>query len=587
MSGDSKGPQRTVEPNPSRPMIKKMKTGSLKKVPSTITETETTQHIVSGILSNHFGFSAETSLQEGLLSLFEDSTGDLHMSDLFIKARKKSGKTLGALLFLAHRLIREDKLHTCPNTHRDTKPKENPLARRTLIFVPNAERVNEVRAFIEVINRGLESLNLALKHRICSREASKAHDADSDQDIDVLVTTPAVFLLHTHKSDEGRRDALAKVRSIIFDSADEILSSMSIRKVISDISQVQAQKEALGEDIQIVILCTYFTENVRRLKELLRSPLNITLEENFDGEGADAEGHEHETIPLDTQDSEAAVAKSNQEISPHPTDSQRIETRVSRGHYTIVKDEAERFTWLYAKLQKALNNAARVLIIVPDVVNCYKLQLFMQALSVKVLLYHELLATTNRTNARKDFLKNGFGALIASSGALRQIMSSNANNACKSDVRLFWGTHSCVHFCIGKESSEEFIEFYNKIEHFLSAVPARYISQAEVETITLFSDREDTGILSELDYALTNKRKVSPGAGEVEGYNADDNLYRGITEGEVKAYQYRCNDIFFTHCSKKRVKSETAKMVSKEIREIQEAPTNAVKRKFRKKRQRS
>ena len=510
------------------------------------------------IIAEPLSFPSLTRIQEGLLSLFDTETESMSEADLFIEARRRSGKTTGSLmLLLGNYFVRE--------FSRDSKRTEE--KKLVIFFVPSSERLHEVCEVLDSIKRRIEVKQPFFEYVAITRADSNLAKRVRDIKSGIVLATPAAFVAHALVGSGERRKVFEGTRAVVFDSADEMMSNVSIDKIASEISAAR-ECQSTPLKTQVIITCSYRTQSVQRLKEtLLYAPINITLEQQLD---VCAAGDELISPSVSKSTVEKLLEQDTAPSTSLSSDSAPVQhkLRTVTGHHLCLNDDAEKFTWTYALLMRARNLGQKVLLIASDVPNCYKMQLFLCALNVSASVVHELLSTDTRSKARQDFLRRGAAVMIISDGILQHIIDSTAQSVVN-DEKIFSSLDICI--VPDQNSTDKFMEKYTKLDLFLSEhAPSKQTQDKPANLIAVFSGRHSMATIHDLNSYLAHKTCAAIARnGTADAPGNENYIYAEITPEEIKAYQYRCNDVLFTQCTKKRVKLETAKIIAKEIQSIQ------------------
>ncbi|KNH08981.1 ATP-dependent RNA helicase [Perkinsela sp. CCAP 1560/4] len=508
-------------------------------------------------------WSEATQIQDGLFSLFDENDESLSASDLHIHTREHSGKTIGYLLFILNRRLKElEMLNSIKPTGEQ---------RMAIILVPDMNRLRHIVELLSAFQASLAKKGLSINIVPFMKQPLRdiLDSADSATEM-FLVTTPAVLFAAASSESENFAKILSRAHTLVFDKADAMQSDLSITKLSNMISSALTVSgdKAMNQTPQMILVSACYSKNVLKLKQLLRSPLVLTLEMSM--------GEKDSDVMSGLTGNEASNAQSDSvENTPQTAPSL---PRVVNHSCVYVGKSSERYTWIYAIIKHhferyahsaTISDCPKIIITVSDIQTSYKVQIFLEELGVQSQAFHQYLAKTSKEKLIKAFTKQVPCVVILVEATLPFLADASSQLSRLESSFLSFATH-IVSLSRASTDADSFMSTYRLThEYFAGHSSARGIYPSVTEMITIASVKEDKSLIRAIggymqQHACTNG-------------NDNGTCCAGISDSYMKSYQYRCEDIYYTQCTPKRVKRETARSIAKEIKIVEGAASRRKK----------
>jgi ATP-dependent RNA helicase DDX56/DBP9 len=327
--------------------------------------------------------------------------------DVCVQSRTGSGKTGAFAVPLAQRLFSESQM----------KKTERPSGPAALILVPSVELCDQTEKVVSSITKYLKPR--VVIENLCAQtpvaEGTAARHISLKSGVDIIISTPAALAksLRAKTMDES---IVKGLRLLVIDEADLLISTTSLQ-IIS------AMLPAAG--LQRVLLSATLTEGVAGMRgHLLRNPTHITLTEDQDIRGAQTPGQSSATLGSAKRGYTDEADDGNDEAANDAVIESRVlvkdaQRNLIRQTYLVATDECHHHTLLYALFRMKLIEG-KTLIFVDDEDTMYKLQHFLEQLSIANIVYDTSLPMNVRLNLLRQFQTGEIKTLICTDGTLEK-----------------------------------------------------------------------------------------------------------------------------------------------------------------------
>ena len=302
--------------------------------------------------------------------------------DVCVQSRTGSGKTGAFSVPLAQRLC--------------TRLASGDNALFALVLVPSVELCSQTEGVITSLTKYLTPK--VVVDNLCANKGSLQPGSH------VIVATPAAIAkgLRANIIDG---ELLRTLQMLIIDEADLLVSMTSLRIV---------QSLLPTSGLQRVLLSATLTESVASMKgQLLRNPTHITLTEDEVG------GSQAVTSLSDAKRGYQEEADDGDAIVEARMNVKEATKSSLKQYYLVATDECHHHTLLYALYRMGFIEG-RTLIFMDEEESTYRLQHFLEQLSVACVVYDTSLPTNTRLDMLRRFLTGEVSTLICTDGTLEK-----------------------------------------------------------------------------------------------------------------------------------------------------------------------
>ena len=317
--------------------------------------------------------------------------------DVAIESRTGTGKTAAYTVPILQRLLVERtsrrQLRDAPSTGAELPSSANGSV-IALVLVPSVELCRQTHEAVVTIAKYIRPQVIVAN--LCEHESGNYNPFSV---ADVVISTPAA-LAKLIRAQKVTSETLRSLRVLVIDEADVLVSMTSLKIVQS----------MIPHGTQNILLSATLTEGVAAIKgELLNNPTTIRLtDDNGDGATQDADA---QSKGLDGPDSDTVV------------ESRLIvkdKSSCLKQFYLVATDDCHHRTLLYALFRLNLIHG-KTLIFVDDEQDTYKLQHFLEQLSVSAVVYDPQLPFNVRYQLLQRFQQGVVSTLICTDGTLESV----------------------------------------------------------------------------------------------------------------------------------------------------------------------
>jgi ATP-dependent RNA helicase DDX56/DBP9 len=304
------------------------------------------------------GWAAPTTVQGAAIPPL------LKGQDVSLQGATGTGKTAAFVIPIVQRIVAE----------RATKaPVQGPTA---MILTPSVELAEQTVAVVDQIAKFIKPRI----HTDNSCDPTRPPSVASN----IIVGTPAAVAQQL-KRGVLPASVVSGLRVLVVDEADVLVAMASLASI----------QRLLPSVLQTVLVSATLTEGVATIKEqLLRNPTNIKL----------------------TEEETEGPAGGTDDIV---VDARRVRKNQLHHHYIVATTEAHNYTLLYSLFRLNVLQG-KSLIFVDDEDHTYKLQHFLEQLSIATVVYDASLPLNVRLDVLKRFQRNSSGTMIVTDATLEK-----------------------------------------------------------------------------------------------------------------------------------------------------------------------